>query len=70
MPKIMVVADVHENIGILGENESVLGYYECYIDNKRGFVVPTNKRLMFIQGDGRNDQSFKKILETEYDKIE
>ncbi|MCW4012618.1 MAG: PH domain-containing protein [Candidatus Bathyarchaeota archaeon] len=49
------------------ENEKALNYFECYMDNVRGFLVPTDTRLMFIQNGVEEDQ---KPLEIKYDMIE
>ena len=48
------------------ENEKALNYFECYMDNVRGFLVPTDARLMFIQNGVKDDQ---KPLEIKYDMI-
>jgi len=49
------------------ENEKALNYFECFMDNVRGFLVPTDTRLMFIQNGVQETQ---KPLEIKYDMIE
>ncbi|RLI02983.1 hypothetical protein DRO31_02825 [Candidatus Bathyarchaeota archaeon] len=62
----MEFTNTHELLGT-PENEKALNYFECFMDNVRGFLVPTDTRLMFIQNGLGDDQ---KPLEIKYNMIE
>ena len=65
---MIAFTDVHEKFGTTEGNEEVLSYFECCIDNMRGFLVPTDTRLMFLQSG--LDNTDKKTLDVKYDMIE
>ncbi len=63
-------SDVLNQVGSLDKDEEIIDSFECRIDNKRGFLVCTTKGLMFIQGGGKYERSFRKLFEANYEEIE
>jgi len=62
---MMEYTNTHELLGTQ-ENQISQNYFECFMDNVRGFLVPTDTRLMFIQ----NGVDRQKPLEIRYNMIE
>ena len=50
-------------------DEKILGYFECYMDNMRGFLIPTETKLKFVQGGGRYDNKDQETLDLDYRMI-